>query len=394
MQPIRANHSPQEKLYQLQCEAAWTNRFAEKQMNLPNTPASGDSDAAVDGKELARFQKRLNLLAASLIVVVALIYLLQTFATVLQQLLVAVFIVYLIMPPYYWLVRRGFSPLLSRILILAGIVLAVTVLGVVVGSSVADLEAKLPNYREALNHVINKTAIAIPGLGDKARGWWESNTPHTLDQVTRFVRVGLQALSNFLSQFFVVVIYVLFILAERASVRQRAMHAFRPEQIRRIQEFVERVNASITQYLVVKTLMSLLGGLATWVVLIAFGVDYAGLWGLIAFLFNYIPYLGSFVAIVLPLLLSLVQFEDPLRSVAILALLLLPQMAIAYMIEPRLTGKALDLSPFVIILALAFWGSLWGIVGMILAVPLVVTTKTILDQILVTRPLGRMLSNA
>jgi predicted PurR-regulated permease PerM len=371
-----------------------TKLLAEKQMIVPNTQAPADNNAAADGRDLARFQKRLNLLAASSIILVALVYLLQTFAMVLQQLLIALFIVYLIMPPYYWLVRRGASPLLSRILILAGIVLAFAVLGVVVGGSLADLEAKLPRYREALNRVMHETAAKIPGLGDKAREWWDTDTPHTLDQFIQFAQVGLQALSNFLSQFFVVVIYLLFILAERAGVRQRVVQAFRPEQVRHIQELVERINASITQYVVVKTLMSLLAGLVAWVVLVAFGVDYAGLWGLITFLFNFIPYLGSIVATVLPLVLSLVQFEDPLRSLALLALLVLPQSAIAYLIEPRLAGKALDLSPFVIILSLAFWGSLWGIVGMILAVPLVVTGKTILDQVLVTRPLGRMLSNA
>jgi predicted PurR-regulated permease PerM len=363
-------------------------------MSVPGTPAPADNDAAPDGRELARFQKRLNLLAASLIVLVALVYLLQTFAAVLQQLLVAVFIVYLIMPPYYWLVRRGLSPLLSRICILAGIVLAFAVLGIVIGSSIVDLQLKLPGYQVALNRMIDQTATAIPGLGDRAREWWRTNTPQTLDQVVSFAQAGLLALSNFLSVFFVVMIYVLFILAERAGLRQRTVQAFRPDQVQRLHELADRVNASITQYLVVKTLMSLLGGLAAWVVLAAFGVDYAGLWGLVTFLFNYIPYLGCVVATILPVLLSLVQFEDPWRTVAIVALLVLPQAAIAYLIEPRLAGKKLDLSPFVIILALAFWGSLWGIVGMILAVPLVVTIKTILDQIHVTRPLGRMLSNA
>ena len=146
-----------------------TKHFTEKQMIVPGTPAPADNNAAVDGRELARFQKRFNLLAASLIVLVALVYLLQTFATVLQQLLVAVFIVYMIMPPYYWLVRRGLSPLLSRICILAGIVLAFALLGIVIGSSIVDLEAKLPGYQEALNRVIDQTAAAIPGLGDKAR---------------------------------------------------------------------------------------------------------------------------------------------------------------------------------------------------------------------------------
>jgi predicted PurR-regulated permease PerM len=305
-----------------------------------------------------------------------------------------VFIVYLIMPPYYWLVRRGFSPLLSRICILAGIVLAFAVLGIVIGSSVVDLEAKLHGYQDALNRMIDQTATTIPGLGDKAREWWGTNTPQTLDQVVRFAQAGLRALSSFLSEFFVVIIYLLFILAERAGLRQRVVQAFRPDQVRHLQELVDRVNASITQYLVVKTLMSVLSGLAAWVVLVAFGVDYAGLWGVVTFLFNYIPYLGCVVATILPVLLSLVQFENPLRTLAILVLLVLPQTAIAYLVEPRLAGKKLDLSPFVIILSLAFWGSLWGIVGMILAVPLVVTIKAILDQIPQTRPLGRMLANA
>jgi predicted PurR-regulated permease PerM len=105
----------------------------------PTTPVSENDNAAVGGRELARFQKRLNLLAASLIIVVTLVYLLQTFATILQQLLVAVFIVYLIMPPYYWVVRRGISPLLSRVFILAAIVLAFAGLGIMIGSSIGDL---------------------------------------------------------------------------------------------------------------------------------------------------------------------------------------------------------------------------------------------------------------
>jgi len=362
-------------------------------MIAPDTPAPADNDAAVDGREFARFQKRVNLLAASLIVLVALVYLLQTFAAVLQQLLVAVFIAYMIMPPYYALVRRGLSPLLAGSVMLVGIVLAFAVLGVAIGSSIVELQAKLPRYREALNRVIDETATAIPG-GDKAREWWETNTPHTLDQILRTAQAGLQALSNFLSQSFVVLIYLLFILAERTGLRQRTAQAFRPDQVRHLQEFADRVDASVTQYLVVKTLVSLLSGLVAWVVLVAFGVDYAVVWALITFLFSYIPYLGIVVATTLPVLLSLVQFEDLPYTLVILALLVLPQIAIAYLVEPRLAGKKLDLSPFVIILALAFWGSLWGIVGMILAVPLVVTIKTILDQIRVTRPLGRMLSNA
>jgi predicted PurR-regulated permease PerM len=360
---------------------------------LTSTPCA-ENGSAVDRKAAARFQKGMNLLAAGLIVLVATVYLLKTFAGVLQQLLVAVFIVYLIMPPYRWLVRRHVSPLLSGILILAGILIAFSALGVVIGNSVVELEAKLPAYEEAVARLINKAAEQFPGLPSEALAPWKHGPPLELDQITQLARSALRNLSDFLSRFFVVLVYLLFILAERAGLRQRMLAAFQPQRAQQIHELVYRINASITQYLVVKTLMSLLGGVLTWVVLFAFGVDYAVMWGLIAFMFNYIPYLGSFIATVLPVLLSLVQFENPALTLMILALLLIIQNAIGYLIEPRLAGKRLDLSPLVIILSLAFWGSLWGIVGMILAVPLVVTIKSILEQMAPTQPLARMLSNA
>jgi predicted PurR-regulated permease PerM len=358
------------------------------------SPPGAENGSAVDRKAAARFQKGLNWLAAGLIVLVATVYLLQTFAGVLQQLLVAVFLVYLVMPPYHWLVRRRVSPLLSGILILAGILIAFSALGVVIGNSVVELEARLPAYEEAVARLINKAAAQFPVLPADALAPWKHGPPLELDQITQLARAALRNLSNFLSRFFVVLVYLLFILAERAGLRQRMKVAFQPERAKQIHELVQRINASITQYLVVKTLMSLLGGVLTWVVLFAFGVDYAVMWGLIAFLFNYIPYLGSFIATVLPVLLSLVQFENPVLTLVILALLLIVQNAIGYLIEPRLAGKRLDLSPLAIILSLAFWGSLWGIVGMILAVPLVVTIKSILEQTAPTQPLARMLSNA
>ena len=361
---------------------------------VPTSRPAPENGGTADRTAAARFQKQLNLLAAGLIVLATTVYLLQTFAGVLQQLLVAVFLVYLIMPPYRWLIRRRISPLFSAILILAGILVAFSALGAVIGSSVADLEARLPAYEQAVARLINKAAAQLPGLPPEVLAPWQHGPPLELDQVTKLAQAGLRALSDFLSGFFVVLIYLLFILAERAGLGQRMELAFLPERAQQIHALVQRINASITQYLVVKTLMSLLGGVLTWAVLFAFGVDYAVVWGLIAFLLNYIPYLGSFVATVLPVLLSLLQFENPALTLALLALLLIVQNVIGYLIEPRLAGKRLDLSPLVIILSLAFWGSLWGIVGMILAVPLMVTIKSILEQTAATQPLARMLSNA
>jgi predicted PurR-regulated permease PerM len=349
---------------------------------------------APEPEERFRFQRQLNLLAAGLIVLVATVHLLQLFATVLQQLLVAVFLLYLLMPAHYWLVSKRIPSWLSGILIVLGILVGFSALGILIGSSFTDLEAKVPQYQKTLTDLFEKMSAQLPAwLREALESLRQSDSPG-FQRGTELLLTALQTLSDFLTQAFVVLIYLLFILAELGGLQERIENAFDRERASQIQEVLGRINASITQYIVVKTLMGLLSGVLTAVVLLFFGVDYAVLWGIIAFLFNYIPYLGSILATILPVVLSLVQYQDLGRSLFILAILLVIQNSIGYLIEPRLAGRRLDLSPLVIIVSLAFWGSIWGIVGMILAVPLVVVVKTVLENTPATRPLARMLANA
>jgi len=118
------------------------------------------------------------------------------------------------------------------------------------------------------------------------------------------------------------------------------------------------------------------------------------MWGVLIFLFNFIPYIGSLVAVTLPIILSILKYADePWKPLLITLLLLLIQRVVDNFIEPRLTGRKLGLSPLIVLLSLAFWGWLWGIVGMILAVPLTVIAKIILENIPETKPLATLLSN-
>jgi predicted PurR-regulated permease PerM len=157
---------------------------------------------------------------------------------------------------------------------------------------------------------------------------------------------------------------------------------------------IETINRAVHDYIALKTFVSALQGFLSFAVLAAFGVDFAVMWGVLIFLFNFIPYIGSFVAVSLPIILSVLQYaEQPWKPLLIALLLLLVQRVVDNFIEPRLTGQKLGVSPLIVLLSLAFWGWLWGIVGMILAVPLTVIVKIILANIPDTKSLAILMSN-
>ncbi|MCI0460594.1 MAG: AI-2E family transporter [Gemmataceae bacterium] len=330
--------------------------------------------------------------AMGLLILALVIHLLQLFATVLQQLFIAAFLAYVILPAHRWLVRHGIGPTFSFLVIILVFFAASFGLGQMTYSSAEDLHAKIPLYEQNLRNMGKTVARDLLGVEADPVGDLLRAEPSAADHAGSQLRSLLGTFFGYLGQAFVVLIYLAFLLAERGGLARRVVEGY-GARAPRIMGVTDRINASIEQYIAVKAWMSVLAGVLTTIVLLLFGVDYAALWGVITFAFNFIPYLGSMIAVVLPVLLSLVQYENLWYTLALLAVLLVIQNGIGYYIEPRMAGARLDLSPLVIILSLAFWGSLWGIVGMILAVPLVVVIKTILENIPQTRPLAMLLSN-
>jgi AI-2 transport protein TqsA len=154
---------------------------------------------------------------------------------------------------------------------------------------------------------------------------------------------------------------------------------------------VAQINLAIASYLRVKVLASLILAVPATLILWAFGVKAALLWGVLTFLLNFVPYVGSVVAWTMPTLLAFLQLDPGWQPIAVAALLLADHSLTAYVIEPAMTGKAVDLSPLVILLALAFWGLCWGLEGMLPAVPLTVVLRIVLDHLPATRPVARLM---
>lgn len=347
----------------------------------------------VSRTQRSSFTQRLTSAAMALLILVLVLHLMREFALILQQLLVAAFIGYLILPVHHWLVRqripRGISLVVLILLFLAGSY----GLGQMIYNSLAELTDSWPRYQENLSRLAEQTVERLPGADRDLLQQLIIGQSASMETGIFMARSALGSFFNFFTQVLVVLVFLAFLLGEQVSFHRRITAAFDPERAERVVAVVSKINASIVRYIAVKTSVSLLTGVLTTVVLTLYGVNFAVLWGIVAFLLNYVPYLGSLLATLLPSLLALVEFESPWWAVFVLITLGLVQNGIGYFVEPRIAGKQLNLSPLVIILSLAFGGAIWGIVGMILAIPVVVAVKAVLENIQETRPLAIMMSH-
>jgi len=199
--------------------------------------------------------------------------------------------------------------------------------------------------------------------------------------------------SGLLGDTFMIIIYALFLfLEERSFVKKLFMILSKGSNYESIQMMLEKIEDSISDYIRLKTYVSLLTGILSYFVLFFVGVDSAPFWAFLIFLLNYIPTIGSLIGTLFPAIFSLLQFGEfaPFLIIAIAVGAI--QVVVGNVIEPRLFGKSLNLSPLVTILALSVWGKIWGITGMVLSVPITVIMIIVFSQFEKTRSVAIMLS--
>jgi AI-2 transport protein TqsA len=259
---------------------------------------------------------------------------------------------------------------LRRMLVLLCFTLAFFGLGLVAASTIDQLIEVAPTYRENIDKILAEVTGAL-GLGEQTS--WEDIRALTIDRIDlQAVVTGiLGSVTSFGGTLFLIVVYAGFLMGERDAFA-RKFHAAFPAGAgtSRASHMLADINRKIADYLAVKTLVNVIGGVISYFVMLAIGLDFALFWATLIALLNYIPYIGSLVAVVLPLILSLAQFGSLETTLLLAALLIVAQLISDNLIEPRLVGRQLDLSPFVVLVALSFWAAIWGLAGAILAIPL------------------------
>ncbi|GAB4184683.1 MAG: AI-2E family transporter [Wenzhouxiangellaceae bacterium] len=283
-----------------------------------------------------------------------------------------------------WRLPRWLATLVS----LALLAIAMTLVVRILASQVDVIAEQWPQYAERLEQIL---AQIVAYLGDDVAAQFENLLADL--NLADAVSGVLGSAGSLLLSLGLIVLYITFLMVERAHLAKKMVALF-PDDTRRREmlRIVLLVAASLRRYLWVKTLTSLLTGVASYIVLRLFAVDFAETWALIIFLLNYIPNIGSFLGVVFPTLLALVQFETLLPVLFMTLFLGSIQILVGNVIEPMLMGRTLNLSTFVIIVSLTVWGAVWGIVGLFLSVPMTVMIMIICAHVPNWRPLAILLS--
>lgn len=190
-----------------------------------------------------------------------------------------------------------------------------------------------------------------------------------------------------------ITLYVVFLFVEQHYFRQK-MDALFPQKDHRelVDNIINHIVNDTQTYLGLKTLLSIVTATASWGIMKYVGLDFAEFWGLLIFFLNFIPNIGAIIATMFPALLALIQFNTWLPFAVITSGLVAVQFVVGNLVEPRYMSKSLNLSPLVILFALALWGAIWGVLGMFLSVPITVMMMIIFAHFDKTRPIAILLS--
>jgi AI-2 transport protein TqsA len=304
--------------------------------------------------------------------------------------LLAAFIATIAATPMFWIRAKGVPAGIALALVVVGIFTALLLIGAVATQSTSAFIAKLPFYQERLVSIQGDLVVALEGFGIPV-DLSKLLEGFSLSSALKFAGSTLASLGNLLSNGFLIILTVIFILAEATSFYPKLNSVLSNPQ--RDLVYFTRFANNMNRYVALKTSMSLLTGLLVSVALWILDIDFPILWGLLAFLLNFIPTIGSIFAAIPPLLLALIQ-HSPSAAGAVALVFFLINMGVGNVLEPRYMGKGLDLSTLVVFLSLIFWGWILGTVGMFLSVPLTMTGKIAMEANPRTVWLARLLGQS
>lgn len=304
--------------------------------------------------------------------VAVLLALLRSASEIVVPFLLSLFIAILASSPVNRLRQRGVSRLGSVLTVITTLVVVALVLVLLLGRTATQFNEALPGYQVLLGEFVNKVSAWLVDRGIDVE---DAGILNALDPsiVLGFANGFVLGIGDALKSAMVILFLVLFMLVEASGFSRKMMTMANDPGGRKLQRIADIIQ-SINRYASGKALVSLATGVLIWIGLELVGLDFAPLWGFVAFLLNFVPNIGSLLAAVPAVLIAMLQLE-PAMILMVVAIYVIVNTVIGSFLEPMLLGQRVGLSVLTVFLSLLFWGWMFGPVGMLLSVPLSMVVK-------------------
>lgn len=308
-----------------------------------------------------------------ILVLFAVGFVLHILGSIFKPFLIALFFSFVLDAPIKLMRKMKIPKIIAIIVVLIVTFVLFYLIGLVIYSNIDAFVTEFPKYQTKFNDFYLKILELLKIPQENVNQYYSEIEWSELLQklsIPKILSSSVGSFINFLANLFLIFLFMIYILLGREHLLSRVAKAFPGERSEKFYMVFDNINRGIQKYLVAKALISLGTGLSAAIVLMIFGVDFAWVWGLLTFLLNFIPNIGSVIATIPPILVAIFQFGGLFPAVWVAILLISIQMTWGNIIEPAFMGKSLNMSPLVVIVSLIFWGFIWGPIGMILAVPI------------------------
>ncbi|HTY00567.1 MAG TPA: AI-2E family transporter [Bacteroidota bacterium] len=269
-----------------------------------------------------------------------------------------------------------------------------TAILLIITGGVQSIVAQAPKYQDNLTKLVQSFdawSSSFLALMGKHVAHVELADSVQLSSITSILASGAGSFFNLLANMFLTLLFLIFLLLGSEDFPAKIYKAFSTEDSYRLTEIMTMINAKVRRYLVTKTIINVIVAGATVIILLAFGVDFPYFIGILTFFLNYIPNFGPLMAVALPVLTSLLGLQSWGFILALAIVLVVFHSVIGNFVEPKWMGSSLDLSPLAVLLSLIFWGWVWGVWGMILAVPITSIIKIGCEHIVPLKPVALLM---
>jgi len=288
--------------------------------------------------------------------------------------LLSLFLSIILSPLYNFFRKKNIPDGISLTFVIVMFIIILGLVAKLIGSSAQEFSSNIDFYEQQLSIYYKQIVSYSNTLGLELPINELSNLINT-KQIMNLTSVIMQSMGSMFTNGFVILFTMIFMLLESRNFTEKVNYASGSENAT-IQ--INEIFSKIKGYMVLKALISLLTGLVVWISLLLIGTDYAFLWAVLAFMLNFIPNIGSIIAAVPAVLLTLVQFGIT-SALIVTSLYVVINVVVGSVLEPKIMGKGAGLSTLVVFLSLLFWGWLLGPVGMLLSIPLTIMAIIVLD---------------